>query len=73
MIYKAGRSIMRKDSYQATQHENVILAPEGFLDRRHLPFIRNNDVSIIEVRMLADGPMIHTIRLHPSFNAGKTD
>ena len=56
---------MLKESHITMQHENVILAPEGFLDQRHLPFIRDNDVSIIEVRTLADGPMIHTIRLHP--------
>ena len=64
---------MRKESHQIPLHENVFLAPEGFLDRRHLPFIRSNDVSIIEVRTLADGPMIHTIRLHPIHKTDKSE
>lgn len=42
----------------------VIFAPEGFLDQRYLPLLKNSDLRIIEVRVLADGPVFHTVHRH---------
>ena len=57
---------MQQSEFESSSFDKVILAPEGFIDQRYLPAIKHSDVSIIEVRTLADGPVFHTIHLHPS-------
>ena len=57
--------MLKKQSSDPNELSSVFVASEGFLDHRYLPFIRTHDVSIIEIRALADGPMMHTIHLHP--------
>ena len=39
---------------------NVIFAPEGFVDQQYVPILKNKGVNIIEIRYLADGPVIHS-------------
>ena len=48
--------------YEPTLTERVLFAPEGFLDRRYLPILEHDDINIIEMRVLADGPVFHTIQ-----------
>ena len=56
---------MQKRRTQPDFSEGVIFAPEGFIDRRYLTQLEHNEVRIIEVRMLSDGPMFHTIHHYP--------
>jgi len=39
----------------------VIFAPEGFVDGKYAPLLENDNVRIIELRVLADGPFFQTI------------
>ncbi len=48
--------------YDPTLTERVLFAPEGFLDSRYLPILEHDDINIIELRVLADGPVFHTIQ-----------
>ena len=48
--------------YEPTLTGRVLFAPEGFLDRRYLPILEHDDINIIEIRVLADGPVFHTIQ-----------
>lgn len=56
---------MQINQEKHSSSERVIFAPEGFLDQRYIPVLKNDDVRIIEIRYLADGPVLHTIKHHP--------
>lgn len=45
--------------------DRVIFAPEGFLDQRYQPILEHNEVNIIEMRVLADGPVFQIIQRRP--------
>jgi len=49
--------------------EEVIVAPEGFVDFHYQDVLQKNDARIIEVRFLSDCPMIHTICHHHTENS----
>jgi len=55
---------MKLNKVKLSFPEDVIFAPEGFLDRRYLPALRNNDVRIIEIRTLSDGPVFQMLHRH---------
>jgi len=56
---------MLKNQVEPPSSERIIFAPEGFIDERYLPCLKNDDVRIIEVRVLSDGPVFYTIHHHP--------
>ena len=51
--------------------DDIIFAPEGFLDQRYLPVLKKNDIRIIEIRALSDGPVFQIIRHHPVHSVSK--
>lgn len=46
----------RRNEQPLTDH--VLFAPEGFVDPQILPAIEGEQVHVIQVRYLADGPVI---------------
>ncbi len=56
---------MLRNQVKPLSSERIIFAPEGFIDERYLPRLLNDDVRIIEVRVLSDGPVFHTVRRYP--------
>ena len=56
---------MQKDRDASSVDERVIIAPEGFIDKRYLPLLQNDGLCIIQVRSLTDGLVFHTIRSTP--------
>ena len=56
-----GSMEMETDERKQTQSGEVILAPEGFLDEKMLPALKDGDVRVIAVRVLSDGPFFHTV------------
>ena len=59
---------MRVDEKKEVRPGEIIVAPEGFLDEKLLPVLKDGDVRIIAVRVLSDGPFFHTVSL-PSGDA----
>lgn len=51
--------------YNFNASDDIIMAPEGFLNRKYVPILKTKDVCIIELRVLTDGIVFHTIRHHP--------
>lgn len=45
-------------------NKNTIFAPEGFIDKKYESLLNKDDVRVIEIRYLADGPVFHTIQHH---------
>ena len=39
----------------------VLFAPEGFVDRRYEPALKHKHLRVLEMRVLADGPVFQTI------------
>lgn len=48
--------------------EEVIVAPEGFVNSNYQDLLRKSDARIIKVRFLSDCPMIHTFYHHHTDN-----
>ena len=44
--------------------KNTIFSPEGFIDNKYESLLKKDDVRVIEVRYLSDGPVFHTIQHH---------
>ena len=40
---------------------DVLFAPEGFVDQRYLPALKRNRLPVLELRVLADGPVFQRI------------
>jgi hypothetical protein len=53
--------MFRKNSIHVTC-EQVVLAPEGFVNEQVTPAIRNKKVRIIEIRSLGDGSLFCSLR-----------
>lgn len=56
---------MKKERNDFPVDDRVIIAPEGFIDKKYLPLLRNEDLCIIQVRSLSDGLVFQTIRNAP--------
>jgi hypothetical protein len=58
---------MRMDmsKIKKTSCGRVVLAQEGFVDSRYLPLLEHQNVRVIEIRMLADGPIFQSIPYRP--------
>jgi hypothetical protein len=39
----------------------VLFAPEGFVDRRYAPALKHKRLRVLEMRVLADGPVFQMI------------
>ena len=63
---------MKSNKDKLSFPEDIIFAPEGFVDRRYLSTLRNNDIRIIEIRTLSDGPVFQIIHHHPVSLVSKT-
>ena len=50
---------------ESASSDRVIFAPEGFIDKRYLSLLKSDNIRIIELRSLADGPVFHTIHRNP--------
>ncbi len=52
---------MKSSDIDAARKDHVLFAHEGFVDAQMLEAVEDGDVRIIEVRVLADGLMLHTV------------
>jgi hypothetical protein len=40
---------------------DVLVAPEGFVDKRYAPALKHKHLRVLEMRVLADGPVFQLV------------